>query len=143
MGQQYTGVKREPIETYPSGANRSSRDGKGRFDLISPLALTRLARHYENGAREHGERNWEGGFPISRCVDSALRHLSQYLAGDRSEDHLAAVAWQMFCALHFEEQIVLGRLPAELADVPNVPALWISPSLPRSALTPNPNPDKL
>lgn len=114
-------AKEEPLHIYESGANRSDRTGKGRFDLVPPLALTRLAQHYENGAKHHGERNWEKGFPISRCVDSAMRHLSQYLSGDRSEDHLAAVAWQVFSAMHFEEQIRAGNLPEKLADVPQLP----------------------
>lgn len=111
-------VKDEPLTVYESGANRSDRTGKGRFDLIPPTALLRLAQHYENGARVHGEHNWTRGFPISRCLDSAERHLCQYKDGDRSEDHLAAIAWQAFAAMHFEEMIRRGVLPAALDDVP-------------------------
>lgn len=112
-----TSTKNEPLVRYPSGAARSDRTGKGRFDLVSPHGLLRLARRYEEGATQKGERNWEKGFPVSRCADSAMRHLNQYLAGDRTEDHLAAVAWQMFSAMHFEEEVAAGRLPAELLDV--------------------------
>ena len=85
--------------------------------MISPHGLLRLARRYEEGAEQKGDRNWEKGFPISRCIDSALRHLTQYMSGDRTEDHLAAVAWQMFGAMHFEEEVAAGRLPIELLDI--------------------------
>lgn len=105
--------------SYPSGAQRSDRTGKGRYDLVSPHGLRRLAIQYEEGSEHHGdERNWEKGFPISRAICSAIGHLVDHLAGDRSEDHLAAAAWQEFAAMHFEELIVQGELPVELNDVP-------------------------
>jgi len=103
---------------YNSGALRSDRTGRGRYDLISPHALLRLAIQYEEGGIQKGARNWEQGFPISRACCSAIGHLMQQLAGDRSEDHYAATAWQVFCAMHFEELIQQGRLPVELNDIP-------------------------
>jgi hypothetical protein len=93
----------DELQHFDSGAKRSDRTGKGRFDLISPVALRRLAIRYEHGAIQKGDRNWEGGFEISRCIDSTLRHLNQYREGDRVEDHLAAAAWNLFAAMHFEE----------------------------------------
>lgn len=103
---------------YHTGALRSDRTGRGRYDLISPHGLKRLAVQYEEGAKQKGERNWELGFSTSRACCSAIGHLYDHLAGDRSEDHLAAVAWQMMAAMHFEELIKLGKLPEELNDVP-------------------------
>jgi len=90
-------------EQFTTGSKRDSRDGKGRFDLIDPWALKRLAVHYENGAKKYGDRNWEKGQPSSRYLDSALRHLNNYLMGLRDEDHLAAAAWNIFAILHNEE----------------------------------------
>jgi len=100
---------KEPLQEYPSGANRSLSAGKGRFDLISPYGLKRLAVKYEEGSVLHGERNWEKGFPIARCIESAMRHLSQIMMGDTTEDHWAAVAWQAFAAMHFEEKAKEGK----------------------------------
>jgi len=100
-------------EDYGTGACREPATGKGRFDLISAPALMRLAKHYENGARKYTARNWEQGIPVSRCLDSALRHLVQYMDGDNSEDHLAAAAWNIFAIMHFEE-----KLP-EMVDLPS------------------------
>lgn len=104
-------------QDFDTGSVRDTRAGKGRYDLITPIGLLRLARHYENGAEKYGDRNWEKGQPVSRYLDSAIRHLFNYLGGDRSEDHLAAVAWNALAAIHTEAEVGAGRLPAELNDV--------------------------
>src|SRR4030042_1914883 len=90
-------------ESFDSGMVRDTREGKGRFDLISPIALRRLAVIYEKGAIKYEPRNWEKGAPFSRFMDSALRHLNQYKEGRRDEDHLAQAAWNIFCMIHFDE----------------------------------------
>lgn len=102
---------------YVSGALRSERTGRGRYDLVSPHGLRRLAVQYEEGGVQKGDRNWEKGFPISRALCSAIGHIYDHLMGDRSEDHLAAGAWQLFAVMHFEEEIKRGKLPCLLDDV--------------------------
>lgn len=57
-----------------------------------------VARHFENGALKYGEHNWQKGIPISRYVDSVLRHLMKDLAGETDEDHAAAFVWNCMCA---------------------------------------------
>lgn len=104
-------------QEFNTGSVRDTRDGKGRFDLITPIGLKRLAVHYENGARKYGDRNWEKGQPVSRYLDSAIRHLYAYLAGARDEDHLAAVAWNALAAIHTEQRVRDGALPKELDDL--------------------------
>ncbi|WHH58463.1 dATP/dGTP diphosphohydrolase domain-containing protein [Petroclostridium sp. X23] len=89
-------------EEFGTGAIRDIQTGKGRFDLISPEGLFRLARWYELGTLKYSDRNWEKGIPISRCISSAFRHLVKYMAGWTDEDHLAAVAWNVFAIMHFE-----------------------------------------
>jgi hypothetical protein len=90
-------------EDFPSGMVRDTREGKGRYDLVSPFALRRIAQLYERGAEKYAARNWEKGAPFCRFLDSANRHLQQYLMGETSEDHLAAVAWNVMAIMHFEE----------------------------------------
>jgi len=107
----------DKVVEFGTGAVRSDTTGKGRFDLISPIALRRLAGVYERGASQKGERNWEGGFPISRALDSALRHINQYREGMRDEDHLAQAAWNLFAAIHFEEA------RPECNDLPRYPSI--------------------
>lgn len=100
---------------FVTGAVRDTNEGKGRFDLISPIALKRLAQLYERGAKKYGSRNWEKGIPLWRYLDSAERHLNDFKAGDRVEDHLIAVAWNVFGFIHTEEMIRQGKLPFSLA----------------------------
>lgn len=99
-------------EDCGTGAVRDTQEGKGRFDLITPEGLFRLARWYELGANKYSDRNWERGMPITRCISSAMRHLVKYMAGYRDEDHLAAVVWNVFAIMHFE------RFMPELDDRP-------------------------
>ena len=105
-------------EEYDTGAVRDNGTGKGRFDLISPFALKRLAGLYERGVVKYSSRNWESGIPFSRCTDSMLRHAQQWPAGDTEEDHLAAVAWNAFALMHYQELIKNKLLPEELDDMP-------------------------
>jgi len=105
-------------EVFSTGSRRDTRAGKGRYDLMSPSALRRLALVYERGAEKYGDRNWEKGQSMSRCMDSALRHLLQRLDGHLDEDHLAQAAWNILACIHFEEKVAVGELPPELADLP-------------------------
>jgi hypothetical protein len=90
-------------EKFDTGAVRDTEEGKPRYDLISPFALTRLAHLLARGAEKYCERNWEKGMYVSRLYSSGLRHFIQYFMGDRSEDHLAAVLFNVMAIIHFEE----------------------------------------
>ena len=63
-----------------------------------PTLMLDVARHFENGALKYGEHNWEKGIPVSRYIDSAVRHLMKDLAGETDEDHAAAFVWNCMCA---------------------------------------------
>ena len=68
--------------SYGDGmAIREPSTGKGRYDLVSPFAMRRLAQQHERGAAKYAERNWERGMPFSRYVDSAKRHLDKFVMG--------------------------------------------------------------
>ena len=95
---KFSGIK----DSYAGGATRDAAAGKGRYDLIGTFALRRLAVVYKKCALNHGDRNWEHGVPRSRCLNSAMRHLQQAIAGETDEDHLAQAAWNIFAAIHFE-----------------------------------------
>ncbi len=105
-------------QEFSTGSVRDRQKGKGRFDLMPSDAMLRLAQHWENGAEKYGPRNWEKGQPLSRYVDSAIRHLYAYLGGSRDEDHMAAVAWNALALIHTENEIEAGNLSEELADLP-------------------------
>ena len=88
---------------FKSGAVRDRAKGKGRYDLITPFALVRLADIYEKGAEKYDDRNWEKGMPFTVFIDSALRHIVQYLMGYDDEDHLGQAAWNLFAVMHLEQ----------------------------------------
>jgi hypothetical protein len=104
---------------FGTGAVRDMALGKGRYDLISPLAMKRLAKHYQNGSLKYGDRNWEKGIPLNSYLDSAMRHLFNYLEGLRDEDHLSACLWNVSALIHMEEMIERGLMPKSLNNLPN------------------------
>lgn len=93
----------ERINYGENAAVREPTEGKGRPDLISPWALTRLAKWYELGSKKYADRNWEKGMPFSRYTASMFRHLIAWMKKDKSEDHLAAIAWNAFSIMHHQE----------------------------------------
>ena len=105
-------------QQFKTGAQRDTTEGKSRPDLISPFANIREGNILRDGGLHYGDRNWEKGMPISRCVASATRHLMQYIMGDKSEDHMAQLRCNTGFILHYEEMLKLGRLPKELDDMP-------------------------
>lgn len=89
---------------YTSGAVRDRKVGKGRCDLLPGAALIRLSKHFEKGSIKYGDSNWKKGIPISSFIDSALRHIFQYMEGEDNEDVLCAAAWNLICAMWTEEK---------------------------------------
>lgn len=104
-------------QEFETGAVRDTQTGKGRFDLLPPKAIRRLAQHYEGGAKKYGDRNWEKGMPLSRFLDSLIRHAFEILEGLHDEDHIIAVAWNALGFAETEERIRAGILPKELDDI--------------------------
>jgi len=106
-------------EQHSSGAVRDIREGKGRHDLMSIFALKRYADIMERGAKKYDDRNWEKGMPMSRYVDSAIRHILQAMQGLTDEDHWGHAFWNIGAIMHQQELIALGILPPELNDLPD------------------------
>ena len=74
-----------------------------RWDLIPVGPLKRLAELYTRGSVKYTAWNWAKGIKMSRCYASAFRHLMQWVMGDKDEDHLAAVVFNVFCIMHYED----------------------------------------
>lgn len=104
-------------QDFSTGSKRDTRKGKGRYDLIPAYPLQRLAKHYENGASKYFEWNWILGQPLSRYIDSAMRHLNDIKMGKNDEDHESAVAWNIFSYIETKRLIEEGQLPEELNDM--------------------------
>lgn len=92
------------FKQFETGAQRSKNADGTRYDLISPIALERLAKVYKEGADKYGDFNWEKGMPVSDLLNHAIRHMYAYLSGDRTEDHLGHSAWNAMAAIHSAEK---------------------------------------
>ena|ERR1700719_3926950 len=87
--------KRQVFET---GMQRDVQTDKPRYDLIDRVFLKRWAELMARGAQKYGEENWrkaETQEELNRFKASAIRHMYQWLDGDESEDHAAAIAFNL------------------------------------------------
>lgn len=107
----------ETRQEFVTGSVRDSREGKGRYDLLPPYAIKRLAEVYERGGKRYGDKNWELGQPLTRFLDSALRHTFQVLEGKTDEDHAGQAAWNLLAFIEIQHRINEGLLPQELNDL--------------------------
>jgi len=89
-------------EEFTSGAVRDTQDNKPRYDLIPPKGLRRVADLYARGAVKYEDHNWRKGMPSTRFMASMMRHAEAYRAGDRDEDHIAAVIFNALALIEFE-----------------------------------------
>lgn len=97
-------------ETSETGAVRSSVYPQGaqfpiRLDLLfrNSAGLRRLAETWGEGEAKYGPDNWMKGHKESCYISHALEHIRLYLAGDKSEDHLAHGAWNLLALCWVEE----------------------------------------
>ena len=105
-------------QNFSTGSVRDTNDNKPRFELITPIALYRIAMHYTNGAKKYGDDNWAKGQPLRRYIESAERHLWKEKMGYIDEDHAAAFIWNGLAYLHTKMMIEVGDLPEELDNMP-------------------------
>lgn len=82
--------------------------GKPRVSLVMmSRALLEVAKVGTMGAEKYGDHNFRDGMEWSRIVDADLRHLLEFLSGNRIDDeskltHLAHHAWNALTLLEYE-----------------------------------------
>lgn len=118
-------------EEFTSGMVRDTQKGKPRYDLIDRAFLKRWAELMGRGAEKYGENNWRkasGNSELQRFEASATRHLFQWLDGDTSEDHAAAVTFNLAGAEMVKEKLRCETVKAEQPLVKkccgDCPAQW-------------------
>lgn len=85
-------------EQFASGMQRDTEKAKPRYDLVDPVLLKRWAELMGRGADKYGADNWRkaaGEEELKRFKSSAFRHMMQLFEGDRTEDHAAAVCFNV------------------------------------------------
>ena len=107
-----SGERRE----FESGMVRDTTEGKINWLLIRPgpmlrrwaSHLSKAAAKYDNTRKPGEPRNWqlaEGLAEYERFQESAARHFGQWLAGERDEDHAAAVFFNINGAEYVLEKL--------------------------------------
>lgn len=119
--------EQEPeMSTFAGGGMREPQGDRPRFELLWPKdvpydeqMLTRFASHMARGAEKYESRNWEqfsDQAALDRAESSLLRHVYQWLAGDTSEDHAAAIMFNVMCAEHVKRKLTTTRVPSGTAN---------------------------
>lgn len=97
------------LPAFDTGAMRECINRrKGRMDLLPWGALIRVSKHIQGSTQPIGKYpadNWKLGQPMHQYMDSAFRHMGQYMEGCTDEDHLAAAASNLLMALWTEEKL--------------------------------------
>lgn len=96
----------EESSTSKTGGRKITKPQQ--FSLIPPGPLWELAEHFAKGSEKYGAHNVRKGYEWSKMYDAAMRHLTQFWAGeDRDEEtgskHLAAVAFYALLLMEFME----------------------------------------
>lgn len=92
----------QSIITYSTGAKET--DIGTRFDLLPMEGLLAAAKIAYEGAKKYGEENWRQGMPCKTMLNHALKHITQYLLGDETEEHLAHAAWRLLASLECKKR---------------------------------------
>lgn len=70
------------------------------FNEFDPYdMILEVSKHFEDGCRKYGERNWEKGIPTHCYIDSAIRHYVKYMRGWDDERHDRAFVWNIMCCI--------------------------------------------
>jgi len=104
-------------QKFETGAVRDVNTEKGDYSLLPPRALALVAKHFQLGAKKYSKANWRKGIPLSRYLDSGLRHAFKHLNGDTDERHDISCVWNFLCLLETQEMINEGKLPSSLDDL--------------------------
>lgn len=73
---EYLGKKEEPQQAM------RFNDGKVQLSMIDLNALEPMARVLEFGAEKYARDNWKKGMPLTKTLDSMLRHIAALQRGE-------------------------------------------------------------
>lgn len=78
------------------------------MDLLSPIALEKIAQVMTFGKKKYGANNWRGGIAFSRLLAAVMRHINAYRKGESIDpetglSHLAHASCGLMMLLEFEE----------------------------------------
>jgi hypothetical protein len=91
----------ETLNVMPEGQGKRNTF-RPRHDLIPIEFLDELASVFKEGLPKYGDSWKKGGDDfLTDCLNHASNHLHLYMNGDRTENHLAKVAWNTLVVKYF------------------------------------------
>lgn len=87
------------IENSKGGRQSNSPYG---LTMVPPRAILAESKVLATGATKYGRWNWMA-IPIDDHLNHILQHVYAYIAGDRSDNHLANIACRAHFALELQE----------------------------------------
>lgn len=80
--------------------------GKPRYDLLEPFAISELVKIFTKGAEKYAERNWEKGMSWSKVLASLKRHIAAFEQGEDFDPelgtyHMANAAWNALALVSY------------------------------------------
>ena len=88
------------IEQFDNGGKREKL--RERYDLLPARALKLVAIAMGEGAVKYGDNNWKL-LPETVIANHALRHIIEWIGGDREEPHLSHAAANLLMLADTEE----------------------------------------
>ena len=117
--------KQEKVNKMPP--EQGKRDKKRPHYNFIPIEFdNELASIFEEGRRPrpgmpdgYGDSWLKGGKDfLEDCLNHAFWHLKMYMRGDRSENHLAKVAWNVLCVRFHDTTVKISQLPCKNCGEP-------------------------
>ena len=90
--------------TFESGSKRDGDETKPLVNHFDAYCRLRYGYLLRKGANHYGKNNWKLGQPDEAAIESLNRHLALYEVGDRSEDHLSAIIFNVQLIMKNEEK---------------------------------------
>jgi len=95
------------LQPTSSPSGKKYDDGKPMMDLLSPIALTEIAKVMTLGANKYGKHNWRSGLSWCRVLAALLRHVLAFLGGEDKDpetglSHLAHAGCCIMFLLDYE-----------------------------------------
>lgn len=104
---------------FDSGMKRDTQEGKPRYDLIYAPELKQWAELMARGAEKYGENNWQKANSVeelNRFKASAWRHFMQFMEGEETECHSAAIYFNISAC-----RFIMAKLGVDIYGQKRVP----------------------
>jgi len=89
---------------FETGSQRDDDTDKPLVNHLTAYVRLRFGYLLREGANKYGKNNWQKGQPTETALESLHRHLAKYELGDRNEDHLSAIIFNVQLIMQNEEQ---------------------------------------